>query len=85
MLSGNSGREAVILRLAATQPNRVIVNTINGLIATLKRRGVEIEVFGDKTKTFHGFKTLGNHTYCMILAKSKTEVSSNANSDPPGR
>jgi hypothetical protein len=75
MMQSNRGRESAILKIAVTQPTRVLVSTVNALISILKKRGVKIQVFGEPAREFHSFRLLGNTAYFMILpAEAKTEV-----------
>lgn len=72
-----NNRVATLLRLAEAAPAKTIVQTINGLLAILRKRGIAIVDFEDQRRTVHGFKIFTNTAY--LLATIPKEENDNGN------
>ena len=60
-----NSRVSALLRLAEAAPSRAVVQTINGLLSILRKRGVTIVDFEDKNRAIHGFKIFTNTAYLL--------------------
>lgn len=67
-----NNRVATLLRLAESAPSKTIVQTVNGLLAILRKRGVAIVDFEDQDRKVHGFKIFTNTAY-LLATKPKEE------------
>lgn len=65
-----NNRVATLLRLAEAAPSKTIVQTVNGLLAILRKRGIAIVDFEDQSRKVHGFKIFTNTAY-LLAAKPK--------------
>ena len=66
-----SSRVSALLKLAEGAPPKTIVQTINGLLAILRKKGVAIVDFEDNSRKVHGFKIFTNTAY-LLAAKEQT-------------
>jgi len=69
-MNGTNKRAATLLQLAEAMPAKAIVQTVNGLLAILRKRGVAIVDFEDRDREVHGFKIFTSTAYCMATKKT---------------
>lgn len=65
-----SSRANALLRMAEVAPAKTIIQTINGLLAILRKRGIAIVDFEDAERTVHGFKIFTTTAY-LLATKPK--------------
>lgn len=78
-MNAQSSRANAFLRMAEAAPAKTIVQTINGLLAILRKRGIAIVDFEEAERTVHGFKIFTNTAY--LLATKPKPREENADGD----
>lgn len=78
-MNKTSNRANALLRMAEAAPAKTIVQTINGLLAILRKRGIAIVDFEDAERTVHGFKIFTTTAY--LLATKPKPREENADGD----
>lgn len=77
-----------ILKLAKNTdnlPTPLLVQSLNGTIQILTRRGIKIRDWDDRDKTVHGFRVLGNQVFLLAPGKAqKTEVDADGKNEKSG-
>lgn len=68
-----SNRATTLLRFAEAAPAKTIVQTINSLLAILRKRGIVIVDLEDRNRTVHGFKIFTNTAYLMATKPDHKE------------
>jgi len=68
-----NSRAATFLQMAEALPAKGIVQTINGLLAILRKRGIAIVDFDDTERKIHGFKIFTTTAYCMATKQKPQE------------
>lgn len=74
-----NSRVATILRLAEAAPPKIIVQTINGLLAILRKKGIAIVDFEDRERIVHRFQIFTTTAY--LLATKPTPREEHENGD----
>lgn len=74
-----NSRVNTLLKLAESAPPKTIVQTINGLLFILRKRGVAVVDFEDAERTVHGFKIFTTTAY--LLATKPKPREENADGD----
>lgn len=72
-MNKTSSRANALLRMAESAPAKTIVQTVNGLLAILRKRGIAIIDFEDKNRKIHGFKIFTNTAYLLATKPPKEE------------
>lgn len=75
-MNKTNSRASTLLRMAEAAPAKTIVQTINGLLAILRKRGIAIVDFEDADRTVHGFKIFTTTAY--LLATKPKPMEENA-------
>lgn len=78
-MNAQSSRANALLRMAEAAPAKTIIQTINGLLAILRKRGIAIVDFEDAERTVHGFKIFTTTAY--LLATKPKPREENADGD----
>ena len=78
-MNKTNSRVSAILRMAEAAPAKTIVQTINGLLTILRKRGIAIVDFEDAERTVHGFKIFTTTAY--LLATKPKPREENADGD----
>ncbi len=72
-----NSRAATFLQMAEALPAKGIIQTINGLLAILRKRGVRIVDFEDEERQIHGFKIFTTTAYCLAIKEKPQEGKGN--------
>ena len=66
-------------------PTPLLVQSLNGIIQMLSRRGIKIRDWDDREKAVHGFKCFGSSVFLLApREKSGTEGDADGQSGKPG-
>ena len=72
-MNKTNSRASALLRMAEAAPAKTIVQTINGLLAILRKRGIAIVDFEDADRTVHGFKIFTTTAYLLVTKPKPME------------